>query len=206
MHFVSSQFALGRSLGCYCLILALLVASSCYSEPPLWGPGTSTSFDTFVLWQALEGRLLLANWMGASFMAGAVPLLYLVRRVELHRRHGHQICNLKEFAAADPDTLVHARQTDKEPAEEKPRSFPAAVEETPWFAVLGVSPSATVEDVKQAYKVLVKQNHPDRVANMSAVFKALAEAETKKLNVAYSEALSHLRQDDFDAEKVAQAA
>jgi hypothetical protein len=53
--------------------------------------------------------------------------------------------------------------------------------------------------------VLVKQNHPDRVHNMSSVFKELAETETKKLNAAYAEALSHLRQDDFAQEEACAA-
>src|SRR5205085_2453305 len=59
-----------------------------------------------------------------------------------------------------------------------------------------VAPSATVDEVKQAYKLLVKQNHPDRVASMAPVFQELAEAETKKLNIAYAEAQSYFRQDD----------
>ena len=42
---------------------------------------------------------------------------------------------------------------------------------------------------------------------MSSVFKELAETETKKLNAAYAEALTHLpRQDDFSAQQEACAA
>ena len=46
-----------------------------------------------------------------------------------------------------------------------------------------------MREVKEAYKVLIKQNHPDRVHDMSPAFKTLAEAETKKLNAAYRQAL-----------------
>jgi DnaJ-class molecular chaperone len=53
-----------------------------------------------------------------------------------------------------------------------------------------VSETATVEEVKEAYKALIKQNHPDRVQGMSPAFKELAEAETKKINAAYREALN----------------
>ena len=63
-----------------------------------------------------------------------------------------------------------------------------------WFAVLGLSPVATIEDVRQAYKTLIKQNHPDRVHGMAPVFRALAEAETKKINAAYRQALACLPQ------------
>ena len=62
-----------------------------------------------------------------------------------------------------------------------------------WFSVLGVSRSATMDEIKQAYKVRVKQNHPDRVRQMSPLFRELAEAETKKLNAAYEEALMSLQ-------------
>ena len=48
MRVLSSRFALGRSLACYRLMLALLIVSSCYADPPLWAPGSNTSFDTFV--------------------------------------------------------------------------------------------------------------------------------------------------------------
>ena len=59
-----------------------------------------------------------------------------------------------------------------------------------WITILGVSEAATIEEVKDAYKALIKQNHPDRVQGMSAAFKDLAEAETKKINAAYREALN----------------
>ena len=85
-------------------------------------------------------------------------------------------------------------EEQEESAEEAPPTVPEMVEQRKWFDVLGVSPSATADDVKQAYRVLVKQNHPDRVQSMSAVFRELAEVETKKLNVAYAEALAHLQE------------
>ena len=45
------------------------------------------------------------------------------------------------------------------------------------------------EGIKDAYKALIKQSHPDRVQGMSPIFRKLAEAETKKLNAAYRHAL-----------------
>ena len=197
VHLTSAKFALGCSLACNGLLLALLIAGAYYAEPLVWAPAGDASFDTLVLWQAPEGRMLLANWMAVSFGAVAMPLFYVARRAQLHGRHADQIRDLREFAAADPDRLTDQRQGDDEAAEEVPVAPYDAVEQRAWFAVLGVSRFASIDEIKDAYKALVKQNHPDRVHNMSSAFKELAEAETKKLNAAYAEALSHLRQDDF---------
>ena len=62
--------------------------------------------------------------------------------------------------------------------------------EEDWIRILGVSETATIQEVKEAYKTLIKQNHPDRVQGMSQAFKKLAEVETKKINAAYRQALS----------------
>ena len=73
VHLTSAKFALGCSLGCNGLLLALLIACAYYAEPLVWAPAGDASFDTFVLWQAPEGRMLLANWMAVSFGAVAMP-------------------------------------------------------------------------------------------------------------------------------------
>jgi curved DNA-binding protein CbpA len=46
-----------------------------------------------------------------------------------------------------------------------------------------------MEQVKEAFKRLVKQNHPDRLHGMSPALRQLAEAETKRLNIAFRQAL-----------------
>ena len=194
IHVISAKFAVAGSLACYSLALAGLLACCCYAEPPLWALGLSIRFDTFLLWQALEGRLLLANWMAASLVAVTVPTFYVVRRSECYKQHAPVVRKLRELAAADPEQSTDPGESEEATTDEAPPIVPEMVEEKSWFDVLGVSPSATVEDVKQAYKMLVKQNHPDRVQSMSAVFRELAEVETKKLNVAYAEALAHLQE------------
>ena len=44
--------------------------------------------------------------------------------------------------------------------------------------MLGISPSATDEEVRRAYRELVRKNHPDRVATLGDDVK---EAATRKL-------------------------
>jgi DnaJ-domain-containing protein 1 len=188
-HVVSARFALSRSLGLCALILALMVGLFCYIQPILWAPGIDAGFKTLVLWEAMKGRLLLANWMAVNFVAVAIPTFYLFRRARLHRKHRPEIRKFKAFAAADPDQLIEeARDADAAGEAPAPES-PEAVEDGRWHAVLGVPPSATLEEIKQAYKMQIKKSHPDRVHDMSASFVRLAEAETKKLNAAYAEAL-----------------
>jgi hypothetical protein len=187
VHAVSARSALGRSLTCYLLVLAALVAVFCADQPILWARGIDPGFKTYVLWQAVKGRLLFANWLTANFAALATPLFYAARRATLNRRHGAQISALKEFAGAGTEQLSQERRSDAGGA--GCENLPEAADRNDWPLVLGVPPSATLDEVKQAYKGLIKKNHPDRVNDMSPSFVRLAETETKKLNVAYAEAL-----------------
>jgi hypothetical protein len=183
--------------------------------PLLWAAGVA-SFATLAQWQVLDNGLLLANAVTAAVVAIVMPPLYLVRRVQLHRQNAPQIRNLRTFAAADPQQSIDLGQDGEETpggqgapyeaTDDGPPIAPELPEAGVWFDVLGVSSAATIDDVKQAYKALVKQNHPDRVHGMSPVFRELAEAETKRINVAYAEALMYLRQDVLTAEEVTCAA
>lgn len=60
-------------------------------------------------------------------------------------------------------------------------------EKQPWFDVLGVSPSASPDEVRTAYLTLVKAHHPDRFA--ADPDRALwAEERLKAINAAYEDA------------------
>jgi DnaJ-domain-containing protein 1 len=56
--------------------------------------------------------------------------------------------------------------------------------------VLGVSESASVDEIKRAYRSLVKQYHPDVVAHLGKRFQASAEERFKEIQQAYEVAIA----------------
>jgi DnaJ like chaperone protein len=55
------------------------------------------------------------------------------------------------------------------------------------YAVLGISRTASAEEIKKAYRKLVLQYHPDKVAHLGDEFKALAEERFKQIQQAYQQ-------------------
>jgi hypothetical protein len=56
----------------------------------------------------------------------------------------------------------------------------------PWYEILGVSPDASADDVRDHYRALVKTWHPDRFAT-TPERAAIAEERLKAINAAYDE-------------------
>ena len=59
----------------------------------------------------------------------------------------------------------------------------------PWYEILKVSPSASLDEIRAAYKSQIRQYHPDRVSNLGEELKELAEQKSKAINSAYQEAM-----------------
>lgn len=53
------------------------------------------------------------------------------------------------------------------------------------YDILGLPPSATLDEVKQRYKELAKKNHPDKLHHLPAEERAIKEEFFKKVTVAY---------------------
>jgi|APTNR8051073442_1049403.scaffolds.fasta_scaffold21146_3 DnaJ like chaperone protein len=58
-----------------------------------------------------------------------------------------------------------------------------------WFRILEVSQGATKEQIITAYKQKIRQYHPDKVAQMGAEIRELAEFKSKQINAAYDYAM-----------------
>lgn len=65
--------------------------------------------------------------------------------------------------------------------------------EIEWSAVLGVSTDADVDTIREAYRRVIVQYHPDKVAALGPELQRLAAEKTREINVAYQEAMRSRR-------------
>jgi len=187
VRILSWRFALGGALAIHVLLLALLMVALQSS----WADELIVSAKNPLTWYPLDARIFYANAAAAMLAALSAPAFFLLRWVHLRRHYSFEFCALNEFAYGDPNRVIEQLKADGEiPATEASDNDDGHS----WFKVLGLSPSATIDEVKEAYKTLIKQNHPDRVHGMARPFVKLAEAETKRLNAAYQHALFSLPQ------------
>lgn len=188
---MSLQVGFRRSINAYFLTAVTLSVLFSRSQGEAHARSVKDAIDAFTQWKLFDGAL---NASGLLIVAaiGVLPIFYLRHRLKLRKLHAVQIRLLQDLASADTDK-VH-RSPAGGAADQGSTTSLEFSDEPSCFNVLGLSPSATVEDVKNAYKVLVKQTHPDRVQDMSLMIRKMAESETKKLNVAYAEALVQLEE------------
>ncbi|OAI56795.1 hypothetical protein AYO49_03640 [Verrucomicrobiaceae bacterium SCGC AG-212-N21] len=80
--------------------------------------------------------------------------------------------------------------TPRKPREAKKRQATATSRRSPakWWKVLGVSPSASAQKIKAAYRARMHESHPDKVAHLSPALRRAAEREAKRINDAYERA------------------
>ena len=58
-----------------------------------------------------------------------------------------------------------------------------------WFEVLGVPPTASIDEIKAAFRERARQYHPDRVEGLGPELREIAEKKMKQLNGAYEFAI-----------------
>jgi DnaJ like chaperone protein len=67
----------------------------------------------------------------------------------------------------------------------RPGPGPSPNRTTDALATLGLERGATAEQIKQAWRKLSKEHHPDRVTHLGEEFRRVAEERMRKINAAY---------------------
>ena len=87
---------------------------------------------------------------------------------------------IKGHAAATPGARGYGQRGPG--ARQAPPTRPSEVDP---YAVLGVERSASERDIKQAYRRLMSQNHPDKLGDVPQELKRRAEQRAGEINAAY---------------------
>jgi DnaJ-domain-containing protein 1 len=66
------------------------------------------------------------------------------------------------------------------------RSGDEPARQATWFEVLGVQPTASIDEIKAAFRQRARQYHPDRVEGLGPELREIAEKRMKQLNEAYN--------------------
>lgn len=61
---------------------------------------------------------------------------------------------------------------------------------TAWHEVLNVLPDADIQEIQHAYKMLMGQYHPDKVASLGPELRELCERKSKEINAAFDRAMA----------------
>ncbi len=102
-----------------------------------------------------------------------------------------QITTAEQSSRLRRSALPARAGKEREPARPGPEVPPPGVpvndpEKLSAYEILGLPPSASVAEIKKAYRKRVKECHPDLFAGMDEQARVLAERWTTALNAAYA--------------------
>jgi tetratricopeptide (TPR) repeat protein len=103
--------------------------------------------------------------------------------VQLSERMMRQFRNLDKALVSFKSIMKRpAAQRSKLPVEE---NYDELFTDEDCFKILGVTRSATIEEIDKAYRRKVKEYHPDRVGHLGDKLKTVAAREFERIQVAY---------------------
>lgn len=77
----------------------------------------------------------------------------------------------------------------RKPPEPEAPAAPQRARRTNWDEVLLVPPTATVAEIRDAYRHLISLHHPDKVNNLGQEFRDLATRKSQEITTAYAQAM-----------------
>jgi len=194
---LSFHLAVGGAIAIYVGTLVVLVSMLAMPSVRAAARELAGSGRSALVWYPFDASYFLANGAGAVLGVLCAPIFYLVRRIGLAREYAMEFAVLKELAGAPAEDVADApagrndAENSMEESTDDSQRLKPETEDT-CFTVLGVEQSATVEQIRAAYKMRIKQSHPDRLHDVSPAIRTFAEDETKRLNAAFQEALERL--------------
>jgi DnaJ domain len=181
--------AFGRSAAAHLVTLAVTVVAFHYFQRPLPGDQLTAGVGNLPGWYPFDQRLFYANSLASGLAVAVVPLFMLMRRRSLRREYFLELYALRDLAGGSLAQVINYLERTQADQDSSPEDLNETGLDDNWASVLGLSKSATTQEIKDRYKALIKQNHPDKVNGMSPALIKLAEAQTQKLNIAYTQAL-----------------
>ena len=67
-----------------------------------------------------------------------------------------------------------------------------------YYTVLNLKETASISEIKTAYRDLIRQVHPDTITNLAPYLRKIAEDKAKEINEAYSVLSNSSKRRDYD--------
>lgn len=131
---------------------------------------------------------LFVGWIAVS------ATIHSIKERKRPRPEGNQNARSGRFGSANPGSSENAKErTQSAHSAAGSGQSESQGARRHWYTVLGLSSTASVEDIRASYRALMGQYHPDKVATLGLELRELAERKSKEIGAAYREAMS-LRQ------------
>lgn len=89
----------------------------------------------------------------------------------------------------DANSSWGSREGSEPPGPESSSSRNDEGTERNWFVILEIAETASNSEITAAYKKMMSQYHPDKVATLGQELQLLAERKSKQINAAYDYAM-----------------